>query len=160
MVLWYFPAGNFMFKVNNKNTTTRCEICSKLTIKTVVLVCLLLTWTYFTPCSSVFIVNFEQVMPAGLESDPKCDHLCTYLYLFTCLHLRYSGVFIYNLNRFKLFWCFRFWLWTSKCWMARSRFSKFTRTKFLPAVRFIAYVQTWSEHDQKLIRNDSSVTDQ
>ena len=28
------PAGNFMFKVNNGNTITRCEICSKLTIKT------------------------------------------------------------------------------------------------------------------------------
>ena len=43
------PAGNCMFKVNNRNTRTRCEICSKLTI------------TYFTPCSSVSIVNFEQV---------------------------------------------------------------------------------------------------
>ena len=29
------PAGNYMFKVNNRNTTTRCEeICSKLTIMT------------------------------------------------------------------------------------------------------------------------------
>ena len=28
------PAGNYMFKVNNKNTRTRCEVCSKLTIKT------------------------------------------------------------------------------------------------------------------------------
>ena len=27
-------AGNYMFKVNNKNTRIRCEICSKLTIKT------------------------------------------------------------------------------------------------------------------------------
>ena len=27
------PAGNYMFKVNNGNTRTRCEICSKLTIK-------------------------------------------------------------------------------------------------------------------------------
>ena len=27
------PAGNYMFKVNNRNTRTRCEICSKLTIK-------------------------------------------------------------------------------------------------------------------------------
>ena len=26
-------AGNYMFKVNNRNTRTRCEICSKLTIK-------------------------------------------------------------------------------------------------------------------------------
>ena len=23
--------GNYMFKVNNRNTRTRCEICSKLT---------------------------------------------------------------------------------------------------------------------------------
>ena len=28
------PAGNCMFKVNNRTTRTRCEICSKLTIKT------------------------------------------------------------------------------------------------------------------------------
>ena len=27
------PAGNYMFKVNNRSTGTRCEICSKLTIK-------------------------------------------------------------------------------------------------------------------------------
>ena len=26
------PASNFMFKVNNENTKTRCEICSKLTL--------------------------------------------------------------------------------------------------------------------------------
>ena len=29
----YNPVGNYMFKVNNRNTGTRCEICSKLTIK-------------------------------------------------------------------------------------------------------------------------------
>ena len=28
------PAGNYLLKFNNKNTRTRCEICSKLTIKT------------------------------------------------------------------------------------------------------------------------------
>ena len=28
------PAGNHMFKVNNRNTRTRYGICSKLTIKT------------------------------------------------------------------------------------------------------------------------------
>ena len=27
------PAGNYMFKVKNRNTRTRCEICSKLTRK-------------------------------------------------------------------------------------------------------------------------------
>ena len=30
----YTPSGNYMFKVNNKNTKTRCEILLKLTIKT------------------------------------------------------------------------------------------------------------------------------
>ena len=28
------PVGIYMFKVNNRNNRTRCEICSKLTIKT------------------------------------------------------------------------------------------------------------------------------
>ena len=27
-------AGNYMLKVNNRNTRTKCEICSKLTIET------------------------------------------------------------------------------------------------------------------------------
>ena len=27
------PAGNYMFKVNGRNTRTKCEICSELTIK-------------------------------------------------------------------------------------------------------------------------------
>ena len=29
-----YPASNYMFKVNSINTKARCEICSKLTIKT------------------------------------------------------------------------------------------------------------------------------
>ena len=28
------PVSNYMFKVNNRNTRTSCEICSKLTVKT------------------------------------------------------------------------------------------------------------------------------
>ena len=28
-----YPAGNYMFKINNRNARTRCEICSKLTMK-------------------------------------------------------------------------------------------------------------------------------
>ena len=28
------PVGIYMFKVSNRNTRTRCQICSKLTIKT------------------------------------------------------------------------------------------------------------------------------
>ena len=42
-----------MFKVNNKNTKTRCKICSKLTIKTPQQ----RQWRR----SGVFIVNFEHI---------------------------------------------------------------------------------------------------
>ena len=45
--------------------------CSKLTIETlaigVVLVSFWWLWTYFTPCSSVSIVNFEQVNTAWVK---------------------------------------------------------------------------------------------
>ena len=51
-----YPVGNYMFKVNNRNTRTSCEICSKLIMK--------------TPYSSVSIVNFEQINVEG--SLPKC----------------------------------------------------------------------------------------
>ena len=47
------PAGNCMFKVNNRNTRTRCEICSKLTIKT--------PERRHLHRSGVFIVNFEHI---------------------------------------------------------------------------------------------------
>ena len=30
----FSPVGIYLLKVNNRNTRTRCEICSKLTIKT------------------------------------------------------------------------------------------------------------------------------
>ena len=33
-LLWHYPMGIYLLKVNNRNTRTRCEICSKLTIKT------------------------------------------------------------------------------------------------------------------------------
>ena len=31
---YLYPAGIYLFKVNNRNTRTRCKICPKLTIKT------------------------------------------------------------------------------------------------------------------------------
>ena len=63
------PAGNYMFKVNNRNTRTGCEICSKLTVKAperrhwrrsgVFIV----NSEYMSHlCFSVSIVNFEQVI--------------------------------------------------------------------------------------------------
>ena len=49
----HIPAGNYIFKVNNRNTTTRYEIYSKLTIKT--------PERQHWRGSGVFIVNFEHV---------------------------------------------------------------------------------------------------
>ena len=46
-------ADMYLLRVNNRNTKTRCEICSKLTIKTPERCC----WHR----SSVFIVNFEDI---------------------------------------------------------------------------------------------------
>ena len=63
------PTGIYLLKVNNRNTRTGCEICSKLTIiktrKTPLLwFCCLYCylWAYFTPCSIVSIVNFKHVI--------------------------------------------------------------------------------------------------
>ena len=56
------PASIYQLKVSNRNTRTRCEICSKLTLKTPERRPWL--WTCFTPCSSVSVVNLEH-MPTG-----------------------------------------------------------------------------------------------
>ena len=55
------PGGIYLFKVNNRNTRKRCEICSKLTIETPE------QRQYFTPYSSVSIFNFEHVI-AGWDT--------------------------------------------------------------------------------------------
>ena len=61
------PANIYLVKVNNRNTTERCEMCSKITIKTldrfndVVLVSLLLTVNIISSFSSVSVVDFEQI---------------------------------------------------------------------------------------------------
>ena len=49
----FIPAGNYLLKGKNKNTTTRSEICSKLTTKTPERC----QWRR----SDVFIVNFEHI---------------------------------------------------------------------------------------------------
>ena len=48
-----YPAGIYLLKINNRNTRTRCEICSKLTVKTPER----RHWLRFC----VFIVNFELI---------------------------------------------------------------------------------------------------
>ena len=50
----YFPADNYMFRVDNRNTRARCKICSELTIKT--------PERRHWRRSGVFIVNFENIL--------------------------------------------------------------------------------------------------
>ena len=78
-----FSAGIYLLKVNNRNTRTRCEICSKLTIHQnddngVILVSLLLTLNIFTPCSSVSIVNFQHVIAGWVSKEIEpISHQCS-----------------------------------------------------------------------------------
>ena len=53
------PTDNYMFKDNDRNTRTRCEICSNVTIKT--------PERRHWHCSGVFIVNFEHISHFVLE---------------------------------------------------------------------------------------------
>ena len=62
-----FPVGIYLLKVNNKNTKTRYEICSKLAIKTPER----RYWhKYFIPCPIVFILlTLNIYLPAGLPNN-------------------------------------------------------------------------------------------
>ena len=51
--IFYYPAGIYLLEVNNRNTRTRCEICSKLTIK--------IPEQRQCRRSGIFIVNFEHI---------------------------------------------------------------------------------------------------
>ena len=53
------PPGIYLLKVNNRNTRTRCEICSNLTIKV----------PERRRRSGVFIANFEHVTAAWEEQN-------------------------------------------------------------------------------------------
>ena len=83
-----FPVGIYLTRASNKNTRTRCEICSKLTIKAPKRHHLPAfgrntgKWRRFgvfivnfehilTPCSSVSIVNFEHVIAGWVCSVPR-----------------------------------------------------------------------------------------
>ena len=52
LVLACYPTGNHMFIVNNRNTRTRCEICSNKIPER---------------CPGIFIVNFEHISHLVLE---------------------------------------------------------------------------------------------
>ena len=75
-----------LIKVNNRNTTKRCEICSKLTIKNVVLVFLLLILEHVSRIFLVFpLLTLNRYMLArfvvtwkcmSIDGLINCDALC------------------------------------------------------------------------------------
>ena len=81
------PAGNYMFKVNNRNTRTRCEIYSKLTIK-------------IPECGIInfAIVNFEHVM-TGWEGATKIVQACE----SCCMPGFYASIVLVFISGVKLF---------------------------------------------------------
>ena len=121
-----------MFKVNSRNTRTRCEICSKLTIKTperrVVLVFLLLTLNIFHILFFVFLLlTLNRKIPAELRSlevmygssDTKstsgsmqlsCIRFVTLIVLGVelSLHLFFSFIFAFKMwkTKFSSYWNF------------------------------------------------------
>ena len=92
------PARNYMFKVNTRNTRTRCEICSKLTIKT-----LKTPERCYWCCSGVIVVNFEHIPHLVLAfllltlsrwmSAGKPDLFCNKLFLMLYVPMSLSPVF-------------------------------------------------------------------
>ena len=73
-ILWSCPAGIYLLKVNNRNTRTRCEICSKLTIKTPER----RQWRR----SGVSIFDFEHVISGWQRLSGNINQLSLQLYTF------------------------------------------------------------------------------
>ena len=69
-----FPVCNYMFKVNIRNTRTRCEICSKLTIKT--------PEQRHWHRSGIFIVNFEHISHLFLVFIFNFEQVNAYVYYY------------------------------------------------------------------------------
>ena len=67
-------ANTYLFKVNNRNTRKRCEVCPKLTIKTP-------EWRHWHRFD-VFIVNFEHI-----------SHLFVVLYIVNFKQVNVSWVY-------------------------------------------------------------------
>ena len=110
-----------MFKANSRNTKKRCEICSKLKRHQtdaidVVLVLYCYFWIYFTPCSSVSIVKFEQVIARWVDyvNETPLTHFWPMFPFYTPWKPLSSWLFrVYNIrtsvrNQLTMIWIKRF----------------------------------------------------
>ena len=97
---WSFTVVVYLFKVNNVNTRTTVEICSKLRIKTPER----LQWL----CCDVFIVKFEQITHIDLVF--HCwfwTTKCRFCYFSVSLLLDLNSYVLWDI--FDLLEQFRFW---------------------------------------------------
>ena len=85
-----FPSNIYLFKIGNRNTRKRCEICSwydVVDIVDLVLMFLILTLNIFHTFSSISIVDFEQVNVSWFKSS-KLTHsvstMLSYFSIFSC----------------------------------------------------------------------------
>ena len=88
----HFVDGNYMFKVNNRNTRIRFEMCSKLTIKRperhcVILVPLLLTLSIFQ--SLLYFNPYSIFKLTALREDFQCGALPIWS-LLLCIRTEYK----------------------------------------------------------------------
>ena len=105
---WYFygvtraiyRVGNYMFRVNNRNTGRRCEICSKLTIKAPERHHWRRVWSYFTSCCSVSIVNFENLNADWVWRYIMQENYCS-IYILT----KHRHIFQRIFKKKKFFFC-------------------------------------------------------
>ena len=112
-----------MFKVNNRNTRTRSEICSKLTLKTPELCHRRKVRTVFAPCSIVSIVNFAQInagcaacLRFGARRLSSFQKSCSWTTLLRklCRTPKKSSILLYSFSILKntsevLLYCFPLW---------------------------------------------------
>ena len=94
-----FPTGIYLHKVSNGSTRTRCEICSKLIIKTHERRQRL--GRYFTPFSSVSIATFERVIAGWVQYIPSPQTLFEQLPKVNLHHI--VDISFLSIHRFSTF---------------------------------------------------------
>ena len=87
-----YPVDIYSFGISNRNTRTRCLICSKLITKQperrqwrFFIVNL---WTYLTSCSSVSMLNSEHVIASWIKEIITSLEQCSYC--FSCLNVDFE----------------------------------------------------------------------
>ena len=121
-IFLHYLANNYVFKVNNRTTRKRCEICSSLTIKTPerrqwcrVWVSKCYLWTYFTPFSSFSILDFEQVIVRWVITPKQKGFYHNHRAFFYTAEASWKGTFL-TLLSFLLFLCVYY---SDETWLQR-----------------------------------------